>query len=268
MQQSRRCLSSLSSAAVKQVSKANFSLALGEIRDQIMDSDFIAVSSQKTGVSSAPWTRILPIDTSETAYLKAKAAAERFELLQFAVCPFKIQGSKILASPWVKLLSPISSFHDFFLFFAFYFILFYFFSCQFIEVCLFAWKWIHGKTWIGKRSRGRRTRISLICFPRNLVCVWKLIRGREKRLTPCCVYFSMFLFGRFKKWNMGIFPCKFFTEGEGKFGVLKVGRMGSEFWRRKRWCGCWFEELLMIAGVDAKSLVLLYHLISYWMEKK
>ncbi|XXG78791.1 hypothetical protein AAC387_Pa08g2656 [Persea americana] len=107
-QQSRRYLSSFSSAAgaVKQVTKANFSPALGELKDRITNSDFIAVSSQKTGASSAPWTRILPIDTSETAYLKAKAAAERFEVLQFAVCPFKIQGSKIIASPYNFHLFP------------------------------------------------------------------------------------------------------------------------------------------------------------------
>ncbi|XXG79805.1 hypothetical protein AAC387_Pa09g0798 [Persea americana] len=65
---------------VNRVTKAHFSPALGELKDQITNSDFITVSSNKLGVSSALWTRILPIDTSKTAYLKAKAAAKRFKL--------------------------------------------------------------------------------------------------------------------------------------------------------------------------------------------
>ncbi|KAJ8619980.1 hypothetical protein MRB53_028509 [Persea americana] len=62
---------------VNRVTKAHFSPALGELKDQITNSDFITVSSNKMGVSSALWTHILPIDTSKTAYLKAKAAAKR-----------------------------------------------------------------------------------------------------------------------------------------------------------------------------------------------
>ncbi|CAA6659814.1 unnamed protein product [Spirodela intermedia] len=69
--------------SVKQVTRSNFAEALQQIREHIRDADFIAVSSQKTG----------------TAYLKAKVAAERFELLQFAICPFRLQGSKVVAYP-------------------------------------------------------------------------------------------------------------------------------------------------------------------------
>ncbi|XP_077227699.1 polynucleotidyl transferase, ribonuclease H-like superfamily protein [Tasmannia lanceolata] len=96
---------------VKQVSKANFTIALDEIKNHIQDCDFIAVSSHKTGSFSDPWRRLLPfLDTSETAYLKAKNAAERFELLHFSVCPFKIQQgpntNKLLAYPYNFLLFP------------------------------------------------------------------------------------------------------------------------------------------------------------------
>ncbi|KAF8393935.1 hypothetical protein HHK36_020137 [Tetracentron sinense] len=92
--------------SVKQVTKSNFSEALKEIRNHIRDADFIAVSLQKTGAFSAPWRRVLPLDTAETAYCKAKDAAERFQVLQFAVCPFTIGASKVVAYPYNFHLFP------------------------------------------------------------------------------------------------------------------------------------------------------------------
>ncbi|KAL2488363.1 Poly(A)-specific ribonuclease PARN-like [Forsythia ovata] len=91
---------------IKQVTKSNFSEALGEIRTHVSNSDFIAVSLQQTGAYSAPWQRVLPIDTAETAYLKAKRAAERFQVLQFAVCPFSVKASKLIAHPYNFHLFP------------------------------------------------------------------------------------------------------------------------------------------------------------------
>ncbi|WMV46422.1 hypothetical protein MTR67_039807 [Solanum verrucosum] len=91
---------------VKQVTKSNFSAALEEISNCISDSDFIAVSLKNTGAYSAPWQRIMPIDTAHTAYLKAKYAAERFQVLQFAVCPFSIKGSKLIVHPYNFHLFP------------------------------------------------------------------------------------------------------------------------------------------------------------------
>lgn len=84
---------------VKQVSKSNFSETLKNIKDQILQSDYIAVSLKKTGSYSAPWHKTLSIDTAEIAYLKAKYAAERFQLFQFAVCPFSVRDSKLIAYP-------------------------------------------------------------------------------------------------------------------------------------------------------------------------
>lgn len=84
---------------VKQVVKSNFSESLAEIKACIFDSDFVAVSLQKTGAYSAPWQRLLPIDTAETAYLKVKRAAERFQILQFSVCPFSVKASRLIANP-------------------------------------------------------------------------------------------------------------------------------------------------------------------------
>ncbi|KAL6002781.1 hypothetical protein ACLOJK_023003 [Asimina triloba] len=96
---------------VKEVTKANFAAAVEEVKEHIRNAHYIAVCSQKTGGafsagggsgsgSAAPWYhRVLPVDTLDTAYLKAKHAAEKFELLQFAVCPFRIQGSKLIAFP-------------------------------------------------------------------------------------------------------------------------------------------------------------------------
>ncbi|KAL6967922.1 poly(A)-specific ribonuclease [Sarracenia purpurea var. burkii] len=91
---------------IKQVTKSNFSGALEQIKNSIHGSDFVAVSLQKTGSHSSPWHRILPVDTAETAYLKAKYAAERFQVLQFAVCPFSIRASKVIADPYNFHLFP------------------------------------------------------------------------------------------------------------------------------------------------------------------
>ncbi|KAG6630981.1 poly(A)-specific ribonuclease PARN-like isoform X2 [Carya illinoinensis] len=92
--------------SVKQVTKSNFQETLSEIKTDIADSDFIAVSLQRTGSVSAPWHRVLPFDLPDTAYSKAKRAAERFQLLQFAVCPFSIRSSKLLAHPYNFHLFP------------------------------------------------------------------------------------------------------------------------------------------------------------------
>ncbi|KAG8640399.1 poly(A)-specific ribonuclease PARN-like isoform X5 [Manihot esculenta] len=91
---------------IKQVTKSNFSETLDGIKSHISTSDFIAVSLQKTGSFSAPWHRVSPFDTLDTAYLKAKHAAERFQVLQFAVCPFTITGSEVTAYPYNFHLFP------------------------------------------------------------------------------------------------------------------------------------------------------------------
>ncbi|CAK9171249.1 unnamed protein product [Ilex paraguariensis] len=84
---------------IKQVTKSNFPDSLEDIKSHLRDSRFVAVSMQTTGSYSSPWHRVLPVDTSETAYLKAKYAAERFQILQFAVCPFSVRASKLIAHP-------------------------------------------------------------------------------------------------------------------------------------------------------------------------
>ncbi|XP_051143779.1 poly(A)-specific ribonuclease PARN-like [Andrographis paniculata] len=91
---------------VKQVTKSNFSEALDEIKSSIFNSDYVAVSLQNTGGHSAPWQKLLPIDTVETAYMKAKNIAERFQILQFAVCPFSVKASKLIAHPYNFHLFP------------------------------------------------------------------------------------------------------------------------------------------------------------------
>ncbi|KAL2935858.1 Poly(A)-specific ribonuclease PARN-like [Bienertia sinuspersici] len=91
---------------IKQVKKSNFNEVLKEIKSHISNSDFIAISLQKTGTYSSPWQRVLPFDTPEIAYLKAKRSAEKFQLFQFAVCPFTLKGSKLTAYPYNFLLFP------------------------------------------------------------------------------------------------------------------------------------------------------------------
>ncbi|KAF5741319.1 poly(A)-specific ribonuclease PARN-like [Tripterygium wilfordii] len=92
--------------AIKQVTKSNFSDSVEELKNHISSSDFVAVSLRKTGSFSAPWHRVSPFDAPETAYFKAKYAAERFQILQFAVCPFSIRADKLIAHPYNFHLFP------------------------------------------------------------------------------------------------------------------------------------------------------------------
>ncbi|XP_027188785.1 poly(A)-specific ribonuclease PARN-like isoform X3 [Cicer arietinum] len=93
---------------VKQVTTSNFNESLEEIKIHISSSDFIAISMEKTGSSLVtPWHRVQPFDTAETAYLKASHSAQRFQLLQFAVCPFSVTDSNnLVAHPYNFLLFP------------------------------------------------------------------------------------------------------------------------------------------------------------------
>ncbi|XP_009358962.2 poly(A)-specific ribonuclease PARN-like [Pyrus x bretschneideri] len=92
--------------AVKEVTKSNFSESLVEFKDHLSSSDFVAVSLQKTGSYRAPWHRPQPFDTADTSYCKAKYAAERFQLLQFAACPFTLRASKLTPYPYNFVLFP------------------------------------------------------------------------------------------------------------------------------------------------------------------
>ncbi|KAJ1420413.1 Ribonuclease CAF1 [Sesbania bispinosa] len=93
---------------VKQVTTSNFHESLDELKTHISTSDFVAISMEKTGSSFATsWHRVLPFDTAETAYFKARRSAQRFQLLQFAVCPFSVTDSnKLIAHPYNFLLFP------------------------------------------------------------------------------------------------------------------------------------------------------------------
>ncbi|XP_059660019.1 poly(A)-specific ribonuclease PARN-like [Cornus florida] len=95
---------------INQVTKSNFTESLEQIKNHITHSDFVAVSMQKTGSYSAAWQRLLPFDTADTAYFKAKYAAERFQVLQFAVCPFSVRAAKVIAHPYNFHLFPRDEF--------------------------------------------------------------------------------------------------------------------------------------------------------------
>ncbi|KAM1122162.1 hypothetical protein TB1_003761 [Malus domestica] len=92
--------------AVKEVTKSNYSESLEEFKNHLSSSDFVAVSLQKTGSHRAPWLRPQPFDTVDTSYWKAKYAAERFQLLQFAACPFTLRASKLTLHPYNFVLFP------------------------------------------------------------------------------------------------------------------------------------------------------------------
>ncbi|XP_039854197.1 poly(A)-specific ribonuclease PARN-like isoform X2 [Panicum virgatum] len=79
-------------ASAKQVTRRNFAEAARELGAHLESCDYVAVAAQKTGAPTG-WRRALPVDTAETAYLKAKVAAESFQPLQIAVCPFLLRNS-------------------------------------------------------------------------------------------------------------------------------------------------------------------------------
>eukprot|EP00257_Ricinus_communis_P027157 XP_025014571.1 poly(A)-specific ribonuclease PARN-like [Ricinus communis] len=91
---------------VKQITKSNFADSLPEINSHIMCSDFISISLKTTGSFSSPWHRVSPFDTPDVAYLKSKHAAEKFQILQLAVCPFTVSASKVTAYPYNFHLFP------------------------------------------------------------------------------------------------------------------------------------------------------------------
>ncbi|XP_030547758.2 poly(A)-specific ribonuclease PARN-like [Rhodamnia argentea] len=92
--------------SVAQVFKSNFAESLEGLKAHVSGSDFIAVWLRRTGSSSAAWHRVSSFDTLETAYSKAKHAAEKFQVLQFAVCPFEVRASKVVAHPYNFHLFP------------------------------------------------------------------------------------------------------------------------------------------------------------------
>ncbi|KAH0917580.1 hypothetical protein HID58_025240 [Brassica napus] len=92
--------------SVKQVTKSNFKSSLDEFRSSIESSDFVALSLQNTGSHAAAWHRVSAIDTPQTSYLKAKYAAERYQIFQFALCPFSLRGSKLTLHPYNFYLFP------------------------------------------------------------------------------------------------------------------------------------------------------------------
>ncbi|KAK9669559.1 hypothetical protein RND81_13G139500 [Saponaria officinalis] len=91
---------------IKQVTKSNFNEVLPEVKTHIKNSDFIAISMQKTGSYSSPWQKVLTFDTLDTSYLKIKRSAEKFQVFQFAICPFTLQGSHLTAFPFNFHLFP------------------------------------------------------------------------------------------------------------------------------------------------------------------
>ncbi|KAI3894875.1 hypothetical protein MKX03_033619 [Papaver bracteatum] len=98
--------------SIKQVTKSNFKESLAELKTHIQNSDFIAISSKKTGGLSSESRKVLPfLDTPEISYLQSKDVAERFQLLQFVVCPFTLSQStvsttKVVAHPYNFHLFP------------------------------------------------------------------------------------------------------------------------------------------------------------------
>ncbi|VAI13152.1 unnamed protein product [Triticum turgidum subsp. durum] len=95
-------------ASARQVTRRNFPEALRELAAHVKECDYVAIAALKTGAPTG-WRRALPVDTAETAYLKAKFASESFQPLHIAVCPFRLgsaSGSDVVAYPYNFHLFP------------------------------------------------------------------------------------------------------------------------------------------------------------------
>jgi poly(A)-specific ribonuclease len=92
---------------VKQVTAANFSASLPALRALIAGAAFVAVDTEMTGLSAAPWHHASAWDSSAVRFLKLRHAASRFALLQFGLCPFVSQSdSSLIAHPHTFHLFP------------------------------------------------------------------------------------------------------------------------------------------------------------------
>ncbi|KAF7056902.1 hypothetical protein CFC21_064270 [Triticum aestivum] len=95
-------------ASARQVTRRNFPEALRDLAAHVKECDYVAIAALKTGAPTG-WRRALPVDTAETAYLKAKFASESFQPLHIAVCPFRLgsaSGSDVVAYPYNFHLFP------------------------------------------------------------------------------------------------------------------------------------------------------------------
>uniref|UniRef100_A0A0D3H0Q0 Uncharacterized protein n=1 Tax=Oryza barthii TaxID=65489 RepID=A0A0D3H0Q0_9ORYZ len=95
-------------SAARQVTKRNFAEAVQDLAAHVEACDYVAIAAQRTGAPTG-WRRALPVDTPETAYLKAKLAAESFQPLHFAICPFRVDAtspSTLVAYPYNFHLFP------------------------------------------------------------------------------------------------------------------------------------------------------------------
>ena len=93
---------------LKHVTKGNFESALAELRRHVAAADFVAIDLEMSGVTSAPWRESFEFDRSDVRYLKVKDSAEKFAVVQFGVCPFRWDSSKLsfIAHPYVTLAFP------------------------------------------------------------------------------------------------------------------------------------------------------------------
>ncbi|KAM4092166.1 hypothetical protein ACB094_06G017100 [Castanea mollissima] len=80
---------------LKHVTKTNFESALAELRRHVAAADFVAIDLEMSGVTSAPWRESFEFDRSDVRYLKVKDSAEKFAVVQFGVCPFRWDSSKL-----------------------------------------------------------------------------------------------------------------------------------------------------------------------------
>ncbi|XP_072979319.1 poly(A)-specific ribonuclease PARN isoform X1 [Typha angustifolia] len=87
--------SSAGGVAVRKVTRSNFEPALDNLRVLVREADFVAIDLEMTGVTSAPWRDAFEFDRSDVRYLKVKDSAEKFAVVQFGVCPFRWDASKV-----------------------------------------------------------------------------------------------------------------------------------------------------------------------------
>ncbi|KAI3510210.1 hypothetical protein L1887_25741 [Cichorium endivia] len=92
---SRACSSHSSSFAIKNVTKSNFNSSLSDLRRHVRDSDFVSIDLEMTGVTSAPWRESFEFDRYDVRYLKVKDSAEKFAVVQFGVCTFRWDPTKL-----------------------------------------------------------------------------------------------------------------------------------------------------------------------------
>ncbi|KAF7721418.1 hypothetical protein EC973_004704 [Apophysomyces ossiformis] len=82
-----------------EVLKQTFEEKFPEIKQSILDADFISIDAEFTGLTT-PMNTFQATDDLDTRYQKIKASVKEYTIIQYGVCVFKRTGDNYVAKPY------------------------------------------------------------------------------------------------------------------------------------------------------------------------